>query len=135
MSIAKRRFPIPILWVYIFAGPSCLVLFLIATAVQAFSAIRRPGLVVLASAFAVFPTVFYLLHKFCVFLEFRGLLYYRRPKTGNLTASTILDLETLFTGRTSQIENVRMARESLNEGTEGNHQGDVPQEKQTYRHE
>jgi hypothetical protein len=128
-----RRFPIPIIWTYLFMGFALLVLFGIATVLQETHAVQHPGRVILGLALLEIPVVFWLLHKGCSRLDARGWIHYAKPRTGGLAAGTLLDLEVLVSGRSRPVECVRMAREALTEGIAQEGEGDVPPEKTSIR--
>jgi hypothetical protein len=129
----KRRFPIPILWVYFFTGFSLFVLFLMATVIHETLALPHPGRVVAGAALLEIPLVFFGLHRVCSKLEALGWIHYAAPKTGGLAAGTLLDLEILVSGRSRPVECVRMAREALTEGGTQEGEADLPPEKASTR--
>lgn len=131
MHIQKRRFPIPTLWVYVFANCSLFVLIVLTYGFQDRVKFQHPGLVIPVIALTIIAVVFLALHKIGLFAESRGWIYYRQPRTSGLKAGVALDLEILASARpTNQIENIRKAQLAHNESAQQDGEGDVPPEKQ-----
>ena len=129
MHIQKRRFPVPTLWVYVFANCSIFVLIVLTYVFRDQVKFRHPGLVLPAIALFIVVAVFVTLHKVGLFAESRGWIYYRQPRTSGLNAGVALDLEILLSARpTNQIEAIRKAQLAHNESAQQDGEGDIPPE-------
>jgi hypothetical protein len=136
MSTRFKPFPIPILWVVVFAWLSLGLLFALNAVSQIVIGNHHQGKIFLILALVVIPGSFIIFHRIGLFAESRGWNYYRHPRTGGVKAGVALDLEVLLTARpTNQIENLRNAYEAHNESAKQDGEGDKPPEKKTYRHE
>ena len=136
MSTPSRRFPIPNLWIWVFAWLSLGLLAILAGVSRSVFGSQNQGKIILAIALLVTPVFFFVLHKIGLFAESRGWIYYQHPRTSGLKAGVALDLEILMTARpTNQIENIRKAHLAHNESAQQDGESDKPPEKETRRRE
>ena len=130
MHIQKRRFPIPTLWVYVFANCSLFVLIFLTYVLRDQVKFQHPGMVIPAIALLIVAGVFLVLHKIGLFAESRGWIYYRHPRTSSLKVGVALDLEVLLSARpTNQIEAIRKAQLAHNESAQQDGESDIPPKK------
>lgn len=133
MNPNPKRFPVPIIWTYLFTGFSFALLYLLSTLLETIPTVKHPGRILLISAFVVFPFVFLVFHRVCITLEKRGYIYYKTAKSGGLAAVTVLDLEIWFTGRNKSVEIVRAAREAQDKTIQQDSEGNTPPEERINR--
>lgn len=134
MPIQRKRFPIPTLWVYVFANCSLFVLIVLTYVFRDRVKFQHPGLVIPVIALLIIAVVFLTLHKIGLFAESRGWIYYRQPRTSGLKAGVALDLEILLSARpTNQVEAIRKAHLAHNESARQDGEGDIPPEEKDPR--
>lgn len=134
MNTRRKWFPIPTLWVYIFSNCALFVLVVLANVFRDYVNFQHSGFVVLTLAMLIVVGVFLALHKFGLFAESRGWIYYRKPRTSGLKAGVALDLEVLMSARPiNQIENIRKAHLAHNESAQQDGKSDKPPENKRSR--